>query len=106
MQNDALGIVEQGLRFAQAREAVLAADAASARTAGFSPVDVAPVLEPSEHGVRFAAALRTAPPHGASGAIEYAMGATAENSIRFRSLADQERAMLHEYRAVAQESRR
>ena len=106
MQIDALGIVEQGLRFAQAREAVLAADAANARTAGFSPVDVAPVLEPSENGLRFAAAVRSSAPLGASGAIEYAMGATAENAIRFRSLADQERAMLHEYRTVAQESRR
>jgi hypothetical protein len=38
--------------------------------------------------------------------MEYAMGATAENSIRFRALADQERAMLHEFRAVAEDARR
>lgn len=99
-------LVEQGMRIAQQRAAVLAEDAANARSPGFVARDVAPVLESSEDGIRFAASVRIAQGAGVGGTIEYAMGATAENSVRFRALADQERAMLREFRTVAEESRR
>ena len=86
MRLDTMEVVEQGLRFAA--------------------VDMAPVLEASPQGVRFAAALQRTPSPTGAGAIEYAMGATAENGIRFRALADQERSMLREFRTVAEGARR
>jgi flagellar basal body rod protein FlgB len=98
-------LMEQGMRVAQQRAVVLATDAAESGMPGFVPRDLTPVIEESGAGLRFAAALRQAPASG-GGAMEYAMGATAENSIRFRALADQERAMLHEFRAVAEDARR
>ena len=106
MADGAIGLVEQGLRVAQLRGGVLAEDAANARSTGFVARDVEPVVARTDGGVTFAAAVRTAPVLGESGAIEFAMGATAENSLRFRSLADQEHAMLREYRSVAEASRR
>jgi flagellar basal body rod protein FlgB len=99
-------VVEQGMRTAQLRAAVLAADAANARSPGFVARDVVPVLEDAEGGMRFAAAIATARGATQGGTIEFAMGATAENSMRFRALADQERAMLREFRTVVQEARR
>lgn len=93
------------MHLAQERAAVLAADAANARTPGFAVRDLAPVIEESPTGLRFASAMREAGA-GARGAIEYAMGASAENSIRFRALADQAHAMLREFRIVAEEARR
>ena len=101
-----LTLVEQGMRVAQQRAAVLAADAANARTPGFVARDVKPVIEESSGGMTFAAAVETAQTAGEGGTIEYAMAATAENSVRFRALADQERAMLREFRTVADEARR
>jgi len=101
-----LSLVEQGMRVAQQRAAVLAADAANARSPGFVARDVKPVLEDSAGGMTFAAAVQTAQNAGEGGTLEYAMAATAENSVHFRALADQERAMLREFRTVASESRR
>jgi len=73
---------------------------------GFVARDIAPVDEQTDDGMRFAAAVREAAGAGESGSIEYAMGATAENSLRCRALADQERAMLREFRSVAEGARR
>jgi flagellar basal body rod protein FlgB len=106
MVDGALGLVEQGLEVAQLRARVLAEDAANARSGGFRARDVTPEAALTERGLEFAAAVREAPVAGESGTIEFAMGATAENSLRFRALADQERAMLREYRSVADEARR
>ena len=101
-----LSLVEQGMRVAQQRAAVLAADAANAGTPGFVARDVKPVFDESSSGMTFAAAVQTAQAAGEGGTIEYAMAATAENSVHFRALADQERAMLREFRTVADEARR
>ena len=106
MAEGAIGLVEQGMRVAQLRGGVLAEDAANARSTGFVARDVEPVLARTDAGVAFAAAVRTAGVPGESGTIEFAMGATAENSLRFRALADQEHAMLREFRSVAEEARR
>jgi len=106
MSDIGFGLVGQGMRFAQERAAVLAADAANARSPGFAARDIAPVLEESEGGLRFSASVRTAEAAGEAGTVEFAMGAIAENSVRFRALADQERAMLREFRTVADEARR
>ena len=99
-------LVEQGMQLAQDRAAVLALDAANARSPGFAARDLTPAVFTSGEGVRFAASLHAAAPAGEGGTIEYAMGATADNSVRFRALADQERAMLREFRTVAEEARR
>jgi flagellar basal body rod protein FlgB len=106
MGDGSLGLVEQGLQIAQLRARVLAEDAANARSSGFVARDVVPAAALTERGMEFAAAIRDAPAPGESGSIEFTMGATAENSLRFRALADQERAMLREYRTVADEARR
>jgi flagellar basal body rod protein FlgB len=99
-------MVEQGMRIAQERALVLAADAANARTPGYVARDVVPAVEETASGLRFSGAVRQAQSPGAGHMIEFAMGATAQNSVRFRALADQERAMLHEFRLVAEEARR
>ena len=106
MVDESFGLIEQGLRVTQLRARALAEDAANARSTGFVARDVAPAPELTDRGLVFAAAVRSAPASGESGTIEYAMGATAENSLRFRALADQERAMLREYRTVAEDERR
>jgi len=106
MVDGSFALVEQGLQVAQLRGRVLAEDAANARSPGFVARDVDPAPELTDRGLEFAAALHTAPAAGESGTIEFTMGATAENSLRFRALADQERAMLREYRTVADEARR
>jgi flagellar basal body rod protein FlgB len=104
MSDTAFSIVEQGLRFAQERAAVLASDAANAHTLGFTPRDLTPVLEPSPQGPRFAAQVRAIGEPSAG--IESAMAATADNALRFRALADQERALLREFKTVSEEERR
>src|ERR1700730_8473675 len=106
MSDLGFALVEQGMRLAQERGAVLAADAANARSTGFVARDLSPSLEASKACLRFETSLHTLQIADGLGTIEYAMGATAENSVRFRALADQERAMLREFRTVAQESRR
>jgi len=106
MGDGSFAVVEQGIEIAQLRARVLAEDAANARSPGFVARDVEPAGELTERGLEFAAAVRSAPAAGESGTIEFAMGATADNSLRFRALADQERAMLREYRTVADEARR
>lgn len=106
MSEIGLGFVEQGMRLAQERAAVLAEDAANARSPGFVARDVVPQLVMSDQGMRFAASVRSAQGEGEGGTIEFAMGAIAENSVRFRALADQERAMVREFRTVAEEARR
>lgn len=95
--------LESGMAIARDRAAALSIDAALARTPRFRPFDVA--AEP-DGADAVAERVVEAKPAGASGAIEYAMGATAENSIRFRALADQERAMLREFRTVTDEARK
>lgn len=108
MSTSALSLVEQGMRFAQARAALLAADVANAATPGFVPRDVTPVVESglTPGGLRFAAATQELASGGPAASLEYAMAATAKNSVTYRALADQERAMLRELRIVAEESRR
>jgi len=106
MSDNAFGLVEQGMRLAQLRAAVLAEDTANARTPGFVARDVSPKLEVSPSGIRFATAMLVAEKPGEMGTIERAMGATAENAMRFRALAVQERAMLREFRSVAEDARR
>jgi hypothetical protein len=101
-----LALIEQAMRFARYRAAVLASDAANAGTAGFTPRDVAPASQTVEGGVRFVAAVREVDAGGAVGAIEYAMGGIAKNGVWYRALTEQARAMLREFRTVAEESRR
>lgn len=105
MSEFALACVEEGMRFAQRRAAVLAADVANAKTPGFVAGDIAPVPQLAQDGPRFAAAMRQVDT-GSSGLLEYAMGASARNSVTYRALAEQERAMLREFRVVAEEARR
>ncbi|MBV8172183.1 MAG: hypothetical protein JO219_09680 [Candidatus Eremiobacteraeota bacterium] len=103
---DALGLMEGAMRFAQFREAMLSSDAANASSAGFEAKDVALVPRVSAAGVRFAAALRGLPASGPVASIEYAMGAIAKNAVWYRSLTQQTRAILREYKTVAEEARR
>jgi hypothetical protein len=100
----ALQSVETAMRFAREREAVLASDVANARTPGFVAHDEELVADPDGSG--FSAVLRDVNAGGTVGMLEYAMGAQARNAVSYRELADQERAMLHELRTVAEESRR
>jgi hypothetical protein len=103
---DTQALVEQAMRFGRYRAAVLAGDAANAATPGFTPRDVEPIAQVSERGVRFAAMVRDVDTGGSVGAIEYAMGGIAKNSVWYRALAEQARAMLREFRTVAEETRR
>jgi flagellar basal body rod protein FlgB len=100
MSQSGFDAVEQGLAFSKTRAIILAADAANARTPGFQPVDIAP-------GDRFGGmVVRALDASGTAGTIERSMAASAQNSVRYRALADQERAMLREFRSVAEEARR
>jgi flagellar basal body rod protein FlgB len=93
--------VEAGLAFGRARAVVLATDAANAQSQGFRAVDIAPA------GERFnGLVVRALGSGGAAGTIERAMAASAQNSVRYRALADQERAMLREFRSAADGARR
>jgi len=97
--------VEEGLRIGRARAAVLAADAANALTPGFAAQDV--VTSPSGDAASpFSATLREVSMHGSASVLEYSMGATAKNGVSYRALADQERAMVREFKTVAEEARR
>lgn len=100
MSESAFEAVENGLAFGRGRAAVLAVDAANARRSGFVAVDV---RSASPFGGFVASAMRNA---GAAATIENAMAASAQNSVRYRALADQERAMLREFRNVADDARR
>ncbi|HXM18488.1 MAG TPA: hypothetical protein VN934_06710 [Candidatus Tumulicola sp.] len=108
MSTSAISLVEQGMRFAQARAGLLAADVANSATPGFVPRDLTPAIEPGleSGGLRFAAVTQELASGGPAAGLEYAMAATAKNSVTYRALADQERAMLRELRTVAEESRR
>ena len=106
MSQLALGYVEAGLRFAQQRASVLAADTANARTPGFQPKDLTMTLADSATGLRFAAALHDVDVRGTVGLLEYSTATQGKNAVRYHALADQERAMLHELRMIAQEARR
>ncbi|MBC5823629.1 MAG: hypothetical protein GIW99_06130 [Candidatus Eremiobacteraeota bacterium] len=100
-----LQAVEQGLHFLRDRAAVLASDVANARTQGFVAVDIDPVARVNSAGAVFAEAVKEVG-RGKTGVLEYAMGATAQNSVAYKALAEQERAMLKEFRTVAEEARR
>jgi len=106
MSELALTCVEEGMRFSRVRATVLAADSANARTPGFRAQDVAmdPTVSPA--GLRFAARLQDAPAKGTVGVLEFSMAAQGQNAVRYHALAEQERAMLHELRTVAEEARR
>jgi flagellar basal body rod protein FlgB len=101
MSQTGFDAVERGLAFAQTRAVVLAADATNARTPGFQPIDIVPA------GDRFGGVMvRALDASGTAGTIERSMAASAQNSVRYRALADQERAMLREFRSAADEARR
>jgi hypothetical protein len=106
MSDRAFDLIETGLRFARTRSAVLAEDVANARTPGFVARDAQ--LAPEDDGAapRFATVLRDVQVKGATGVLEFAMGAQAKNAVTYRALADQEHALLRELRTVAEEARR
>ncbi|MBV8082531.1 MAG: hypothetical protein JO347_00410 [Candidatus Eremiobacteraeota bacterium] len=103
---DILRMVEDAMRAARYRQAVLASDAANATSAGFAPKDIALSVQRESGGMRFAAAIRDVPVTGAVATVEYAMGAIAKNAVWYRALAQQTRAILREFRTVAEEARR
>jgi len=102
---DALRMMETAMNFARYREAVLSSDVANVSSAGFVPKDVALAPQATREGVRFAAELRDVPGKGAE-SLEFAMGAIAKNAVWYRALTQQTRAILREYRTVAEEARR
>ncbi|HXW76200.1 MAG TPA: hypothetical protein VEJ20_02200 [Candidatus Eremiobacteraceae bacterium] len=106
MSDSTIPSVEDGLRACVVRGALLASDAANAHTPNFTPADLVPVSRDGLASANFGYALERVQTQNAGAAIEAVMAATAENSIRFRSLADQEHAMLREFRTVAEELRR
>ncbi|MBC5806588.1 MAG: hypothetical protein ACR2KS_06560 [Candidatus Eremiobacter antarcticus] len=106
MSDSALSYIEAGMSFAEKRAAFLAADIANARTPDFRPMDLTLEAGSSGGSARLRAVPTQVEVRGTVGAIEYAMTAQAKNSMTYRALADQERAMLHELRTVAEESRR
>jgi len=97
--------VEQGLRIERARAAVLAADTANASTPGFIAKDVVTSLS-GDADAPFSARLHEISAGGSAGTLEYAMAATAKNAVTYRALAGQERAMLREFKVVAEEAGR
>jgi hypothetical protein len=103
---DPLRMMETAMAFSRYREAVLSSDAANANSAGFAPTDVGLVPHASAEGVRFAVAMRELSDRGPTGSIEYAMGGIAKNAVWYRALTQQTRAILREYRTVAEEARR
>ncbi len=102
----ALRMVEDAMQFARYRAAVLAGDVANAGTAGFQPRDVSLSADVSDGGLRFASAMRDVSTADPVSTVEYAMGAIAKNSVWYRALTQQTRAMLREFRTVAEEERR
>lgn len=106
MSQLAFSFIEQGLRLAGERASVLAADAVNARTPGFVVRDLAPHLRQGEDEIALDAAAVRVDAGGGSGTLEYVMGAVAKNAVTYRALVEQERAMLREYKTVAEEARR
>ena len=102
----ALSIIEEGMAFAQRRAAVLASDAANVATPGFTAGDISPVPHVSGAGIRFAAALQEFQSAPGIGTLEYAMASMAKNSVWYRALTVQARAVLREFKTVADELRR
>jgi hypothetical protein len=100
MADSAFAKIEAGLAFGRDRAIVLAMDAADARRPGFVAVDIQQT--PNGFGGFVARALGP----GASATIENAMAASAQNSVRYRALADQERSLLREFRNAADDARR
>lgn len=94
------------MRFTRARGGLLAEDVANARTPGFVARDAQLAPNDSGTGPPFSAVLQEIDVRGPVGVLEYAMGAQARNAVTYHELVDQERAMLHELRTVAEESRR
>ncbi len=101
MSDSAFSQIEAGLAFGRGRAVVLAVDAANARRKGFVGVDV---RRDSQAFSGFVA--RALGGNGASSTIESTMAASAQNSVQYRALADQERAMLREFRNAADDARR
>lgn len=104
MHDVVLTAIESGLSFARRRADVLAADVANARTPGFTPVDLTRV--PDEYAGGLVEQRRPIDTRGFAGTLEFAMAAQADTASTHRALAEQERAVLREFRAVADESRR
>jgi flagellar basal body rod protein FlgB len=102
----ALHMVEDAMQFARYRAAVLAGDVANAGSAGFAPRDVSLSAGVSDGGLRFASVMRDVSTPDPVSTVEYAMGAIAKNSVWYRALTQQTRAMLREFRTVAEEERR
>ena len=101
MSQTGFDAVEGGMAVARLRATILATDATNARTPGFQPIDIQPA------GDRFGSVVvRALDASGTAGTIERSMAASAQNSVRYRALADQERAMLREFRTVAEDARR
>ncbi len=106
MSDIAFESIEAAMRFARARGGLLAEDVANARTPGFVARDAQLLENDSGTGPPFAAVMQEIDARGTVGVLEYAMGAQARNAVTYHELVDQERAMLHELRTVAEESRR
>ena len=102
----ALSIIEEGMAFAQRRAAVLASDAANVATPGFTAGDIAPEPRLSDAGIRFAAAFHGFASSPGVGTLEHTMASTAKNSVWYRALTVQARAVLREFKTVAEELRR
>lgn len=105
MSDTALERVEDGMRFARERGALLAEDVANAQTPGFVARDASLVPAGTRPGDRFRAVMHPLQ-GGPTGRLEYAMSEQARNATAYHALAAQERAMLHELRTVAEEARR
>lgn len=106
MSDFGFSAVEQGLRLERLRATYLATDAANAGTPGFVAKDLGIGSAGTGEAGAFSAAPVDVHAAGAAGIIEYTMGATAKNAVAYRALADQERAMLREFRTVADEAHR
>lgn len=106
MSDRAFDLIETGMRFARTRSVVLAEDVANARTPGFVARDAQLAPEGDGAAPRFATVLMDVQARGATGILEFAMGAQAKNAVTYRALADQEHALLRELRTVAEEARR
>lgn len=102
---DSLRLMETAMDFARYREAVLSSDVANVSSTGFVAKDVALVPRVTRRGVQFAAALRDMSGNGPV-SLERAMGAIAKNEVWYRALTQQTRAILREYRTVAEEARK
>lgn len=105
MSDFGFSAVEEGMRIARARAAYLAADAANATSPGFEARDLT-VAPGGSRSAPFSVALVRSGAPGGTNIIDYTMAANAKNAVSYRALADQERAMLREFRTVAEEARR